>query len=105
MINSIVDLKYSLIGGHSWSLWEHKSSWGKGTKAVCGILKTMPRRQKVYSYSWLEGKDMVANILTKLGSKRDGFDNIMMGNTLSNSLDEKNIVQFRGDHPTIFFQS
>ena len=46
-------------------------------------------------YAWIEGKEIVADVLTKQGSKRDEVEEIMMGNYCKNALDEKNCVRYR----------
>ena len=49
----------------------------------------------VESFSWIEGKDIVADILTKQGSKREALDEVMKGNIIENALDDNNLVNYR----------
>ena len=46
-------------------------------------------------FGWIEGKDMIADVLMKQGSKRDGADKVMVENMFENAMDEKNILKYR----------
>ena len=47
-------------------------------------------------YRWIEGKEIIVYILTKLGSKRYILDKVMIRNILENVLDEMNVVRCKG---------
>ena len=44
---------------------------------------------------WIQGKDIIANILTKTGSKRTELDDIMVEGYFRHPQDEKNCVKFK----------
>ena len=46
------------------------------------------------SYGWIEGKDIIADILTKTGSKRSELDEIMVEGYFKHVQDENNCVKF-----------
>ena len=47
------------------------------------------------SYGWIEVKDIIADILTKTGSKRLELDEIMVERYFKHAQDEKNCVKFK----------
>ena len=47
----------------------------------------------VKEYSWIEGKDIVADVLTKQGSKREVLEDIVERNYFKNAQDENNLVK------------
>merc|ERR1712112_146486 len=50
----------------------------KGLRKAIAYLKEHLKLGSVESYGWIEGKDIIADILTKTGSKRMELDEIMM---------------------------
>jgi len=47
------------------------------------------------SYWWIEGKKIVADVLTKQDSRREALNEIIIGSWFRNALDEKNCVKHR----------
>ena len=48
-------------------------------------------------YSWIQGEEIVADILTKQGSKREVMDEILGQNEFRHARKEDNKVTFEGD--------
>ena len=46
-------------------------------------------------YGWIEGKNIIADILKKTGSKRSEVDEIMVEGYFKHVQDEKNFVKFK----------
>ena len=65
----------------------------KGLKKSVAYLKEHLKLGSVEKYIWIEGKDVIAEILTKQGSKRKEIDEIMLEGYFRNALDEKNCVK------------
>ena len=51
----------------------------------------------MHSYSWIEGKEIVADMLTRQVSRREVLDEIMVGSSLRNALDKKNCLNYRNE--------
>ena len=49
----------------------------------------------VERFGWIEGKDIIADILTKTGSNRTELDEIMVEGYFKHVQDEKNCVKFK----------
>ena len=64
----------------------------KALRQSVAYLKQYLEDKEVDMYAWIEGKEIVADILTKQGSKRDEVDEIMVDNYFRNALDTKNCV-------------
>ena len=73
----------------------------KGLRQSIAYLKEHLMLESVESYAWIEGKDIVADILTKTGSKRKELDEIMSTNYFRQALDEKNCVKITDGEITI----
>ena len=67
----------------------------KGLRKAIAYLKEHLKLGSVESYGWIQGKDIIVDILTKTGSKRTELDEIMMEGYFRHVLDEKNCVNFR----------
>ena len=67
----------------------------KGLRKSIAYLKEHLKLGSVESYGWIEGKDIIADILTKTGSKRSELDEIMMEGYFKHVQDEKNCVKFK----------
>ena len=67
----------------------------KGLRKAVAYLKEHLKLGSVEKYAWIEGKDIVADILTKTGSKRTEIDEIMLEGYFRNALDERNCVKYR----------
>ena len=50
----------------------------KGLRKAIAYLKEYLKLGSVESYGWIEGKEIIADILTKTGSKRTELDEIMV---------------------------
>ena len=49
------------------------------------------------AYSWIQGEEIVADILTKKGSKREALDEILVRNEFKHAKTEDNMVTFEED--------
>ena len=49
--------------------------------------------KEVDLYAWTEGKEIVADVLTKQGWNRDGIDKIMIRSFFRNVINQKNCVK------------
>jgi len=58
-------------------------------------LKEHLKLGSVESYGWIEGKEIIADILTKTGSKRTELDEIMVQGYFKHALEDKNCVKFK----------
>ena len=67
----------------------------KGLRKAIAYLKEHLKLGSVESYGWIQGKDIIADILTKTGSKRTELDEIMKEGYFRHVLDEKNCVKFK----------
>merc|ERR1712240_404550 len=67
----------------------------KGLRKSIAYLKEHLKLGSVESYGWIEGKDIIADILTKIGSKRSELDEIMVEEYFKHAQDEKNCVKFQ----------
>ena len=67
----------------------------KGLRKSIAYLKEHLKLGSVESYGWIEGKDIIADILTKTGSKRSELDEIMVEGYFKHAQDEKNCVKFK----------
>ena len=52
---------------------------------------------EVTDYSWIQGEEIVAYILTKQGSKHEVLDEILVKNVFKNARTEDNKVTYEGD--------
>ena len=57
-------------------------------------LKQNLEEGEVEQYSWISGKEIVADVFTKQGSERKVLDEILTKNEFKNSLSSDNIVTF-----------
>ena len=67
----------------------------KGLRKSIAYLKEHLKLGSVESYGWIEGKEIIADILTKTGSKRIELDEIMIEGYFKHALDEHNCVKFK----------
>ena len=51
--------------------------------------------KEVGSYSWIDNKEIVVDVLTKQGPRREDLDVIMIRSWFRNALDEKNCVKYK----------
>ena len=64
----------------------------KEESLAVAYLKQCLEEKDVYSYGWIEGENIVADVLTKQGSRREILDKII---TRSNALNEDSCAKFR----------
>ena len=67
----------------------------KALRQSVAYLKQCLKDKNVDLYAWIEGKEIVADVLTKQGSRSDEIKEIIIGNYFRNTLDEKNCVRYR----------
>ena len=67
----------------------------KGLRKAIAYLKEHLKLGSVESYGWIQGKDIIADILTKTGSKRTELDEIIVEGYFRHEQNEKNCVKFR----------
>ena len=67
----------------------------KGLRKAIAYLKEHLKLGSVESYGWIQGKDIIVDILTKTGSKRTELDEIMVEGYFRHAQDEKNCVKFK----------
>ena len=67
----------------------------KGLRKAIAYLKEHLKLGSVESYGFIQGKDIIADILTKTGSKRTEFDEIMVEGYFRHVQDEKNCVNLK----------
>ena len=67
----------------------------KGLRKTVAYLKEHLKLGSVERYAWIQGKDLIADKLTKTGSKRTELDEIMLEGYFRHALDEKNCVKLR----------
>ena len=69
----------------------------KALRQSVAYLKQGLEDEDVMAYSWIQGEEKVADILTKQGSKCEALDEILMRNEFKHAQTEDNIVTFEGD--------
>ena len=99
-INSNLNVKVDLkIFTDSRPLLESLESTSQmGEKALShseAYLKQCLEDGEVTTYSWLERKDMIVDILTKQGSKHDKLHNVIERNIFQNVPDERNMEKYK----------
>ena len=65
----------------------------KGLRKAVTYLKEHLKLGSKEKYVWIEGKDIVADILTKTGSQRKEIDEIMLEVYFRIALDERNCLK------------
>ena len=65
----------------------------KGLRKSIAYLKEQLKLGKVESYSWIEGNHIIADILTKTGSKREELNEIMKEGYFKHALNKHNYVK------------
>ena len=85
----------------SHSLLESTGSSGqieeKALRQSVAYLKQSLEDEEVTDYSWIQGEEIVADILTKQGSKCEVLDEILVKNVFKNARTEDNKVTYEGD--------
>ena len=85
----------------SWPLLESIGSSGqieeKTLRQSVAYLKQSLEDEEVTDYSWIQGEEIVADILTKQGSKREVLDEILMKNEFKHASTEDNKATYEGD--------
>ena len=67
----------------------------KGLRKAIACFKEHLKLGIIESYGWIQGKDIIANILTKTQSKRTELEEIMVEGYFRHALDEKKCVKFK----------
>ena len=69
----------------------------KALRQSVAYLKQSLEDEEVTDYSWIQGEEIVADILTKQGSKRAVLDEILVKNEFKHARTEDNKVTYEGD--------
>ena len=67
----------------------------KGLRKVVAYLKEFLKLGSGEKYVWIEGKEIIVDVLTKTGSKRIEIDEIMLEAYFKNALEERNCIKYR----------
>ena len=60
-------------------------------------LKQSLEEGEIVGYSWIQGEDIVADVFTKQGSKRDALEEIVQENEFKHALTKDNLVVFEDE--------
>ena len=60
-------------------------------------LKQSLEDEEVMDYAWIQGEEIVADVMTKQGSRREVLDEILVKNEFKHAHTEDNKVTFEGD--------
>lgn len=60
-------------------------------------LKQALEEGEITAYSWIQGEEIVENVFTKQGSKRDALGEIMDYNKFKHTQTQDNLVEFEED--------
>ena len=60
-------------------------------------LKQALEEGEIVGFSWIEGSEIVADIFTKQGSKREVLEEIVEENRFKHALSKKNLVVYEGE--------
>ena len=64
-------------------------------------LKQMLEEGEISRYSWIEGKEIIADVFTKSGSTRESLDEITRENIFRHAQSKDNLVQYENEEITI----
>ena len=53
--------------------------------------------EEIIAYSWIEGAEIVADVFTKKGSKRDVLEEIVLENKFKHAQTKDNLVVYEND--------
>ena len=73
----------------------------KALRQSIALLKQMLEDDEIGQYSWIEGSEIVADVFTKPGSKREVLDEIIQKNEFRNAQSVDNIVMIEKDEIVI----
>ena len=68
----------------------------KALRQTVAYLKQSLEDEEVADYSWIRGEEIVADVLTKQGSKREVLDEILYENEFRNAHSKDNRVTYEG---------
>ena len=68
----------------------------KALRQSVAFLKQVLEDGEIERYSWIRGSEIVADVFTKQGSKRDALDEIVLENKFKHAQTEDNIVTNEG---------
>ena len=69
----------------------------KALRQLVASLKQSMEDGDVEQYSWIEGKEIVADVFTKQGSNREALDEIIKKNNFEHAHREENLVVYEGE--------
>ena len=69
----------------------------KALRQSVAYLKQSLEDEEVMAYSWIQGEEIVADILTKQGSKHKVLDRILINNEFNHTNTEDNKAPYKGD--------
>ena len=69
----------------------------KALRQSVSYLKQGLEDEDVLAYSWIPGEEIVADILTKQGSRREALEEILARNVFRNAQTEDNLVRYEED--------
>ena len=69
----------------------------KALRQSVAYLKQSLEEKEVMAYAWIPGEEIVADVLTKQGSKREILEDIMVRNEFGHMSTEDNMVTFEDD--------
>ena len=67
----------------------------KGLRKPEAYLKRFLKLGCVEKYAWIEGKEIIADVLTNTGSKRAEINEVMLEGCFRNALDERNCARYK----------
>ena len=69
----------------------------KALRQSIAFLKQSLEDGDVKQYSWIEGKEIVADVFTKQGSNKEALDEIVKKNIFVHAQKEENLVVFKNE--------
>ena len=69
----------------------------KAWRQSVAYIKQELEDEDVIAYSWIPGEEIVADILTKQGSRREEMDEILVRNNFKHAKTEDNLVTYNED--------
>ena len=73
----------------------------KALRQSIAFLKQSLEDSNVKEFSWIEGKEIVADVLTKQGSRREVLDELIRNNIFQHALNKDNLVKYENDEISI----
>ena len=73
----------------------------KALRQTIAFLKQSLEDRSVEQFSWIEGKEIVADIFTKEGSKREALEEIIKDNFFRHAKSKDNLLKYKNEEITI----